>query len=73
MITTVLRNRSPPVLTETLSDKKVKIGELVELGVAGMRDLTVSVPVSPTPPCSHSWVWTKECHLSSSKAISDFR
>ena len=33
----LLRSRSPPVLTETLSDKKVKIGELVELGVAGKR------------------------------------
>ena len=36
----LLRSKSPPVLTETLSDKKVKIGELVELGVAGKENET---------------------------------
>ena len=29
------QTKSPPVLTESLADKKVKIGELVELGIAG--------------------------------------
>ena len=67
----LLRSRSPPVLTETLSDKKVKIGELVELGVAGkrMRQVTtwtcdVTVPVSPPPPTlpALTFGFTKECH-----------
>ena len=29
------RSKTAPVLTESLTDKKVKIGELVELGIAG--------------------------------------
>ena len=41
----IVRNKSPPVLTETLTDKKVKIGELVELGIAGMSPV-----LSPLPP-----------------------
>ena len=41
----IVRNKSPPVLTETLTDKKVKIGELVELGIAGM----LYVPGTGTP------------------------
>ena len=58
------------MLTETLSDKKVKIGELVELGVAGkrMRQVTtatcdVTVPVSPPTLPALTFGFTKECHL----------
>ena len=32
----LLRTKSAPILTETLIDKKVKIGELVELSIAGI-------------------------------------
>ena len=38
------QTKSPPALTETLTDKKVKIGELVELGITG--DLLVLYPVT---------------------------
>ena len=31
----IFRTKSAPILTETLIDKKVKIGELVELSIAG--------------------------------------
>ena len=30
------RTKSAPILSENLSDKKVKIGELVELSIAGI-------------------------------------
>ena len=51
----IVRNKSPPVLTETLTDKKVKIGELVELGIAGMSpvpgtQLSTSAVTSNTVP-----------------------
>ena len=36
-VSKTLQTKSPPVLTETLTDKKVKIGELVELGITGER------------------------------------